>query len=348
MSVDEPKCSVCNLEFKENEDTVECTGICNIIYHIKCTGLKKSEQKILLDGTKLLWFCDQCRIVGTNVSSLLMSIKSALLSCQDQIVKQNAVITKQNEEISSLNREVADIKTKLIDKEKPANIPPTSSMEVKKPTFTSFFKGDEKKEMELSNFKPWERKGIHNPYNENRDKSTAPVTTPGNFTAIYSSAVVPENNIIVNKNSTFEDRQTKIDVSEENLKWKTVESRSSNSNNTRKGGISRGKSLYGTGKLSSSSNIQGAIRRKWIYVGHISGNTASVQDIADHISEFAEIKNIEIKKLQTKGKNSAFSIGVPTELYDKIYNADVWPESVCLREFNVKSFLVNQRSNNNN
>ena len=87
-----------------------------------------------------------------------MSIKSSLLSCQDQIVKLKAIITKQNEEIWSLNREVADIKTKLIDKEKPANIPPTSSMEVKKQTFTSLFKGDDKKEMELSNFRPWERK----------------------------------------------------------------------------------------------------------------------------------------------------------------------------------------------
>jgi hypothetical protein len=66
-------CSVCNQILHDNEDSIQCSGVCDISVHPKCFGLKKSEKKILQEGSGLLWFCDHCRIVGTNVSSLLMA-----------------------------------------------------------------------------------------------------------------------------------------------------------------------------------------------------------------------------------------------------------------------------------
>jgi hypothetical protein len=92
---------------------VQCSGVCDISVHPKCSGVKKSEQKILQEGSGLLWFCDHCRIVGTNVSSLLMSIKSALLNCQDQLIKQSLIIETQNATIASLKSELSLVKTTL-------------------------------------------------------------------------------------------------------------------------------------------------------------------------------------------------------------------------------------------
>jgi hypothetical protein len=106
-------CSVCNQILHDNEDSIQCSGVCDISVHPKCSGLKKSEQKILQEGSGLLWFCDHCRSVGTNVSSLLMSIKSALLNCQDQLIKQSLMIETQNATIASLKSELSLVKTTL-------------------------------------------------------------------------------------------------------------------------------------------------------------------------------------------------------------------------------------------
>jgi hypothetical protein len=61
------------------------------------------------------------------------------------------------------------------------------------------------------------------------------------------------------------------------------------------------------------------------------------------ISKTSRHDEIIIKKLTTKGHNSAFSIGVPPKIFDVI-----WPDSVCLREFNVRSFLEKKRHIQNN
>lgn len=53
--------------------------------------------------------------------------------------------------------------------------------------------------------------------------------------------------------------------------------------------------------------------------------------------------NFEIKKLPTKGVNSAFSVGVLSDqLFTKL--SEYWPEGVLLREFIFRNFF---RSNSN-
>jgi hypothetical protein len=107
--------------------------------------------------------------------------------------------------------------------------------------------------------------------------------------------------------------------------------------------------LYGTGKAApKSSTILGALRRKWLYVGRIIGNEVSENDVKDYLQNIDCHDEIIIKKLTTKGHNSAFSIGVPPKIFNDVFNPDIWPDSVCLREFNVRSFLEKKRHIQNN
>jgi hypothetical protein len=70
--------------------------------------------------------------------------------------------------------------------------------------------------------------------------------------------------------------------------------------------------FYGTGKAApKSSTILGPLRRKWLYVGRIIGNEVSENDVKDYLQNIDCHDEIIIKKLTTKGHNSAFSIGVP-------------------------------------
>jgi hypothetical protein len=107
--------------------------------------------------------------------------------------------------------------------------------------------------------------------------------------------------------------------------------------------------LYGTGKAApKSSTILGPLRRKWLYVGRIIGNEVSENDVKDYLQNIDCHDEIIIKKLTTKGHNSAFSIGVPPKIFNDVFNPDIWPDSVCLREFNVRSFLEKKRHIQNN
>nr|CAH7760551.1 unnamed protein product [Callosobruchus chinensis] len=80
---------------------------------------------------------------------------------------------------------------------------------------------------------------------------------------------------------------------------------------------------FAKGNLSEkSTKICGTIRRKWIYVGRITGRDVTEEDVRDYLKDLETIngyKDIVVTKLNTHGSNSAFCIGVPNdELYEKV------------------------------
>lgn len=99
-----------------------------------------------------------------------------------------------------------------------------------------------------------------------------------------------------------------------------------------------------TGDVDPSSKIKGAVRKKWIYVGRIKGDDVHAEDIKQYISKLPNHDTIEVKKLPTRGTNSAFSIGIPDDvLLEKLQNPTFWPAGVTLREFNFSNFFRTQR-----
>lgn len=91
---------------------------------------------------------------------------------------------------------------------------------------------------------------------------------------------------------------------------------------------------------TSNSLIKGAMKRKWIYVGRIQGKDTSEQSIKDYLCDIINNEEIEVKKLNTQGKNSAFSVGVHTEeLFNSICSPDNWPEGVLVREFSFRNLF---------
>jgi hypothetical protein len=114
-------CSVCNQILHDNEDSIQCSGVCDISVHPKCSGLKKSEQKILQEGSGLLWFCDHCRILGTNLN------------------KQSLMIETQNATIASLKSELSLVKTTLSSTRSAEDAAITSLVETTKKNDNSQF-----------------------------------------------------------------------------------------------------------------------------------------------------------------------------------------------------------------
>lgn len=95
-----------------------------------------------------------------------------------------------------------------------------------------------------------------------------------------------------------------------------------------------------TGISSTDAKIKGAIRRKWLYVGKVAGKDVAEADIKHFLSNLNGHELVEVKKLPTRGTNSAFSIGIPSdELFQTLNNSSFWPAGVVLRDFNFINFF---------
>lgn len=99
-------CGVCKSEIDaDNSKVLKCSGVCNFMCHVECSTLKKSE-RILLSNENFFYFCDECKVIGFNVNSLLISLKNAVISCQNMILQQTNIINRQSENINTLRNEV--------------------------------------------------------------------------------------------------------------------------------------------------------------------------------------------------------------------------------------------------
>lgn len=61
MDVDHQKCIKCDKEFKEGEEIIKCTGLCNKRFHPKCIGFTPTTVKFYKECENLMYVCDQCQ-----------------------------------------------------------------------------------------------------------------------------------------------------------------------------------------------------------------------------------------------------------------------------------------------
>lgn len=95
---------------------------------------------------------------------------------------------------------------------------------------------------------------------------------------------------------------------------------------------------------NQENTISGATKRKWLYVGRIAGKDVKEEDVEKFLKNTDGLGDIIVKKLDTKGSNSAFSVGLTKdEDYKTVYNKDFWPAGVILREFSFKNFFFKQK-----
>lgn len=164
---------------------------------------------------------------------------------------------------------------------------------------------------------------------QNKGKQQAEIKK--NNTKLDNKITLPQVNEAVNKALIQEENQSKLEPSES--EWKTQNKKKAR------------KQIIATG-ASKDSKFSGAIRRQWIYVGGISGTEVSEQTIKEFLEEVPDSQNIEVKKLPTKGKNSAFSVGIPRDTVPTVFDKDFWPKGIILRQFNLKNLFLETKQKN--
>ncbi|KAK9889003.1 hypothetical protein WA026_004287 [Henosepilachna vigintioctopunctata] len=104
----------------------------------------------------------------------------------------------------------------------------------------------------------------------------------------------------------------------------------------------RNKSLLSKGIIckGTTSSFSGVPQKRWIYVGRISGKNVEESVIKEYVRVGLDSDLVEVKKLVSKGINSSFSVGVPSEdMYQKIMNEEFWRNGVLIRDFSFENFF---------
>lgn len=311
LNSEEVKHSLCNLCNRKVVDSISCIK-CNAILHKSCWNKSKKSQTATCAHVSNMEESSS-RSVSTPITEI--NFENEFLRMQVKLLNELLVEVKSKNQVLIKNNELLIERIKFLESDNTV----------------------QKKRKQDSVNKPTLSLNI-----PRADSDKASVPSPSvSVTASTSTS----NQNINNKNEDYENNEK-----ENEQLWTTVV-RKKNKEETRMSLVGKQypsdnfkskqrNMITCTGTPNMNAKVKGAIRKKWMYVGRIAGANVSEMDVLDYLADSKVGEKVEVKKLPTKGENSAFSIGVPDDItYDKLNSPDFWPTGVILREFNFRNFF---------
>lgn len=301
------KCVQCR---KKVVEPVECYK-CSEIFHPKCMDQAAGQKSTICkheEGNirKLAREINELRNEKDILSIELTYIKELLKESREKnriLMENNALLKNHTEDVEKTDNL---IKVKNVNKEKSGQ-----------------YKDDNKSQSqdtrnEKNNEMSYAKKTVHRI-----------LELPSHRTDAVDTSKSQKAYVNVERQISINNKQTSAQDGE----WTTI---IRNKNKTKP----RSEVICTGSKKTTNSIIKGAAKRKWIYVGRIQGKDITEKQIKDYLGEMNQNEEIEVKKLNTQGSNSAFSVGVQTdELFKSICSPEIWPEGVIVREFSFRNLF---------
>lgn len=328
-------CVHCNRKVIE---FVKCAK-CKDIFHPSCltqAATKKStlcihESEIseeISEDPRVLLHIFQVRI------QYLESLLSETQSKNSILVQNNELLTEKvrNLESSKKNENQQQKKPESRDKDHSQSQPSHISSMIESTSVVQKSSVNEQKGQNRQSDKLTYSSKVNKGLNSSNKvlKNMLPSTSTTDVTAI------PNENYNENKTIVENNKNKDITTPEQiNSGWKTV---------IKKRKLQNKDKIICTGS-NNNCGITGALRKKWMYVGKIAG-IVKEEDIIDYLGKMEVKDGIEVRKLDTKGSNSAFSVGVASEeLFKKLGAPEFWPAGVLVREFSFRGFFSRNNKN---
>lgn len=170
---------------------------------------------------------------------------------------------------------------------------------------------------------------------------------------------VSENSNNVNSNNCDDERfcDNSMNLSEKETRWETITHKSkkgkaSNANRTFVQALAQGtspgsnqigqtiqpsvnrprptrRSIVIVGSGNSSGSFVGT-KRAWFHIGKVSKDT-NAEVIKDFVKKEFSLSDVNVEKLESKGQNSSFRLGVDFSAKDQIMKSIVWPKNVTIK-----------------
>ncbi|KAG8316591.1 hypothetical protein J6590_047732 [Homalodisca vitripennis] len=350
-----PKCGSCKKVVEDDSKSFLCEGMCDIWYHATCVDISDEEYDLIVVlGDKSRWFCDGCmsRIESLRKSDVcnddyikLKEMVSKLITYVKDITTDNIEINKKLDVLNSNFEQ--NLTSKQIDnvtEPKPETAISFANITANKSTITSV---SQHRRITRSASKPHQFDQPTTSVGRSADMS---ITIPDTDQALSSACDVV--------NLTGEDLLT------DQNGWKEVEGKKKkNKRNTGKGPADQPQSdgcgptspnvkncdtksiisavksakpwkpqvLIGTAEAKTDCGLTGA-KKAWFHIGKVSKNT-EVKDVESFVTRTFPNIDFEIEKLDTKGLNNSFRIGVEYIHKDQIAQSSLWPKNITIKRF---------------
>lgn len=359
-------CGSCKKLVKDNCEALQCDGLCDLWFHANCVNISSSEFEIISNlEDKIKWICNKCTLRLEKMRSYKVSsedylnlhdLVQTLFGLIKSVVKDNLDISKKMDLVSdqvntiTTHIEVRDHELKSRNVRYDV-VSQTSSTKRNNPQpSTAKANGSEGKPD--ANFTPdvsdddvviLEKTNL---YSDQDVKVTDVLTLDvNNIGSNTSEAVISENYLDENDFPPLD--------GEDKDPWKYVGKKGKSgyatvvgSNSTRptkkkpiadprpddqrrdKRRKNKPNILVGTGEAST---LQGT-KKAWFHLGKVKKDTR-VEDVKNFLDTAFPNIEFDIEKLDTKGTNCSFKLGVDFAKKDEITEVSSWPKNVTLKRF---------------
>lgn len=291
--------------------------VCNITSHNSCVALMKNVSFI---GDKSIVCCDKVDVSVKEMAAVEKNNNNVEVSNNEifylkLIIEQKDVIIKnQSDLIDSLKDQISLLKKTNIlnDVEKEENCKKTATPlpMSEKSNFRYVTKNCTKEKI------PEPECSIQNKdtTTEINNKNEKRITAEEVSAAIKQSQAKLTAAMLTKENNNTQDENVVDDG------FTQVRSKRKRKPNT----------IKGSNDIKSS--IEGVEKYEYVYVGHIKGNK-DINALEDYMKNMWPKQTFKIKKLENKGNNSSFMVGVAQSLKKQIYDPTKWPQGIIVKDY---------------
>lgn len=328
-------CPGCKIGVKDSDKALQCDGFCDKWHHIACVGVESKDYKKIVDLKDIVkWICVAC--AG---KLLLMKKQDVEVEAEKHTDLRKIVedVVKMVKEMKSFN---VQINNRLTHIEKHERLCPKTTAVASQPIDSS---------------------GSSNRSSDSSDRSFAELSVQETDVSLLltasKSGKKSDNEFVLNKedfpefpNKTY---ATEGEWSKVEYKKKTGNQRQTTNehyNRRGRGPTSNGKhgekdsvnvlknrnsdrkSVQVVIGTSNGTTICASEKKAWFYLGRLRSDT-SAEAVKKFISDSFAGTEASVEKLDSKGENASFKIGVDFDKKDDLFNSSVWPKNSLLKRF---------------
>jgi hypothetical protein len=344
---DEAICPECKVKVKDTEMGIQCDGFCDLWHHPVCVGIDNKDYKKIQElNDKIKWMCVDCSgmmktmrtkvsvpIVKDYISDHLKVINNISQTLKDFI--KDSIFHSINKRLDKIEENYEKvISMKSIDSKVNSNtssVTDDSNSRSAKPDVSQSLQTSPNTNSSLGSVTQyWDEVGKQSSVNQNISYATALKSTQariGREDSNHQDLNRHAKNKSSNSKATWRNnRNGNIG----NGYRKSIEPKTTAS--TRLGNDRDRRVVVGT---SENTSLSVGERKAWLYLGRLKNDT-SEDDVKNFVLDTFPGVNVSVEKLESKGTNASFKLGVDFDVREDLFNSAAWPKDSIIKRFLFK------------
>lgn len=109
------ECGICHAAWNGREEMIPCSGVCNMSFHLECSGINKTVYNNLMKSPQLRYYCKPCSQINTiAVVQRIDVLAESMKALCAQFTEQAALMTTAMSANALVAQTTADLSTSVL------------------------------------------------------------------------------------------------------------------------------------------------------------------------------------------------------------------------------------------